>query len=198
MKKEDKLIPIVPIVVYYGNEEWDGSQDIHGMLEMEGISGQENLREYIPNYKINLIRAANVEHPENYKSSLQQVFGMLKCKSDREAMKKFIKDNKEKLSSVDEDTFRVLESLLGGNKELKKYRKEDAEEMNMCRAFEEMIQEGKLEGKIETLIDFLSVKGKVSEELKKKLSEQENPEVVEKWIKLAARTSSIEEFEKNM
>lgn len=57
---------------------------------LSGMKKEDKLKEYIPNYKINLIRAANVEHPENYKSSLQQAFGMLKCKSDKEAMKKTV------------------------------------------------------------------------------------------------------------
>ena len=35
-KKEDRLTPVVTIVVYFGTKEWDGPTDLHGMIG-EGV-----------------------------------------------------------------------------------------------------------------------------------------------------------------
>lgn len=202
MKKEDKLIPIVPIVVYYGSVEWDASQDIHSMLELDDSLQNEELKKYVPNYKINLLNVGNVECPENYKSGLQQLFGMLKCKSDKTAMRNYIHKHKEKLSSVDAETFRLLGNLLGNAEEFEKYQKEENGGIDMCRAFDEIYKEeqekGRIQGSIEILLDLLKEKGEISDKLLEKITESTDVDVVKKWIKIAAKSLTIEEFEKNI
>ncbi len=202
MKKEDKLIPIVPIVVYYGSVEWDASQDIHSMLELDDSLQNEELKKYVPNYKINLLNVGNVECPENYKSGLQQLFGMLKCKSDKTAMRNYIDKHKEKLSSVDAETFRLLGNLLGNAEEFEKYQKEENGGIDMCRAFDEIYKEeqekGRIQGSIEILLDLLKEKGEISDKLLEKITESTDVDVVKKWIKIAAKSLTIEEFEKNI
>lgn len=49
--------------------EWNASLDLYGMVEI-GRKGMitEKLKEVLPNYKINLIHAGNIEHSEKYKS----------------------------------------------------------------------------------------------------------------------------------
>ncbi|MGN0351248.1 MAG: hypothetical protein ACI4ES_06305, partial [Roseburia sp.] len=48
-RKEDKLIPILSLVFYYGQEPWDGSIHLHEMLEIpEGMKDQKFLQEYLP------------------------------------------------------------------------------------------------------------------------------------------------------
>jgi len=34
MRKEDKLSPVVSVVVYWGEKEWDGAKNLHGMLDI--------------------------------------------------------------------------------------------------------------------------------------------------------------------
>ncbi len=74
MKKEDVIYPVITVVIYYGEKEWDASLDLYGMMEIgrKGLITQE-LNEVMPNYKINLIHAGNIGNPEKYKSSLHLV-----------------------------------------------------------------------------------------------------------------------------
>lgn len=44
------------------------------------------LRKYVPNYRINLVDAGNMEFPERFHSDLQQIFGMLKYRSEKEKL----------------------------------------------------------------------------------------------------------------
>lgn len=57
---------------------------------------------------------------------------------------------------------------------------------------------GKAEGKAEDIMDLLGDIGPVPEELEKRLREQKDLEVLQKWLKLAARAKSMEEFERQI
>ncbi|MBR2045779.1 MAG: EAL domain-containing protein, partial [Agathobacter sp.] len=47
-----RLLPVVTFVLYSGEKEWTGPRCLHDMLEFTDIP--DNLRELIPNYKINV------------------------------------------------------------------------------------------------------------------------------------------------
>lgn len=53
-KKEDKLMPVITLVIYFGDKDWDGAKSIHDMLSVDN----QELLSYIPDYRINLIEPA--------------------------------------------------------------------------------------------------------------------------------------------
>lgn len=167
MRKEDKLCPVITLVIYYGEKEWDAHTDLYGMLgfEEEEKIPQEIAR-VLPNYRINLIHAGNIEEPERYKSGLQLVFGMLKYKENKEKLRTYINENKEKLNRMDEETYHVIGVLLHEGERLEKYRKKENGGIGMCQAIEEMIQDGKKEGiKEEQLRIAAELKGVLPDEM---------------------------------
>lgn len=58
--------------------------------------------------------------------------------------------------------------------------------------------EGRMEGKVETILDILGELGEVSAALEERIAAQEDCEVLRKWAKLAAKSESVEAFERNM
>ena len=66
---------------------------------------------------------------------------------------------------------------------------------NIIRAFEDEKAEGKAEGKAEDVIVLLDDVGTVSEALKKRILEQKDLEILKSWLKIAACSKSVEEFE---
>ena len=58
--------------------------------------------------------------------------------------------------------------------------------------------EGRIEGRIETILELLGDIGEISSELEERIAEEENREVLKRWTKLAARADSIAEFEREM
>lgn len=72
----------------------------------------------------------------------------------------------------------------------------------MCRAFDEIYKEeqekGRIQGSIEILLDLLKEKGEISDKLLEKITGSTDVDVVKKWIKIAAKSLTIEEFEKNI
>ena len=48
---------------YYDVKKWDGAVELYDMFRLtDELKKEEVLRKYIPNYRINLIDAANIEH----------------------------------------------------------------------------------------------------------------------------------------
>ena len=64
-------------------------------------------------------------------------------------------------------------------------------------AKEEGIEQGKKLGKQNDIIELLDDIGEVSETLKAKIRKEENRDILKKWLKLAAKAETVEEFERN-
>lgn len=58
--------------------------------------------------------------------------------------------------------------------------------------------DGKIEGKIEDILELLGEIGVVSDDLIEKISAETDLERIKNWLKLAARVNSIEEFQEKM
>lgn len=71
---------------------------------------------------------------------------------------------------------------------------EEAREMSRQDGYEI----GKMEGKAEAIFELLSDLGEVSEDLKQCISNQRDLAILTSWLKLAAKSQSIEEFEKGI
>ena len=54
--------------------------------------------------------------------------------------------------------------------------------------------EGIIAGKIEDILELLEEHGKIPDELKARISAQKDLDILRKWIKLAAQTTSIQAF----
>lgn len=72
-------------------------------------------------------------------------------------------------------------------------------EMEGCfMIFEEMLRderaEGKAEGKAESILKLLEDIGNVSKNLQDKILQEKNLEVLDRWVRLAAKADSIEQF----
>lgn len=55
MKRTDKFIPIITIVIYYGEKAWDGAVSLQGMLDIP-----EDMKAFINDYKMNLVEARKI------------------------------------------------------------------------------------------------------------------------------------------
>lgn len=71
-------------------------------------------------------------------------------------------------------------------------------EFNMEDALEVRFEEGKAEGKAEDILELLTDAGKVSEDLRRRILSEENMVILKRWLRLAAKAESVEEFESKM
>ncbi len=69
------------------------------------------------------------------------------------------------------------------------------EELHLANLRREGYEEGLLRGKVQAILELLEEVGCVSEELCERVERQKDIEVLSKWLKLAAKSGSIQEFE---
>ena len=191
-KKDDRLVPVITLVFYYDTEQWDGSTDLHGMLQW-GEGNQELLREYVPNYRINLVDAGNLEHLERFQSDLQEILGMLNCRGNKKELLDYMNKRESYFRNVDEETYQVMREFLHSEKMLKENveRIEGKETVDMCKALDELyndgieqgIERGMIRGTIETMKEFNISMEEAIERISKKfeITKEQAKEEVEKY-----------------
>ena len=144
LKKEDKLMPVITLVVYFGDRDWDGAKSIHEMLSVDNVE----LLSYVPDYKINLIEPAKIseENFDKFKTDLGAVMQFIKHQSDKDGS--WIKGN-SRFNHVEKEAVELINIITGA-----KFAGDDKEEVvDMCRAWENSMKDAKIEGKIETLYE---------------------------------------------
>ena len=147
LKKADRLMPVITLVVYFGDKDWDGAKSIHEMLSVD----DDELLSYVPNYKINLIEPAKIsdEDYDKFKTDVGSVLQFIKHQSDEDGS--WIK-GKTRFKHVEKEAVELINLITGEEKE---------EVVDMCRAWENSInnamregmREGELKGKIEILYE---------------------------------------------
>ena len=97
---------------------------------------------YVPNYHINLLDINQLQDISQYKTDLQVVFGMLKCRQDKKKVKKYVQENAEYFQHMDIDTYNVLRVLLKAEKQLEIIKEKGKEEIDMCEALQGIFDDG--------------------------------------------------------
>ena len=139
MKPEEKFTPVITLAVYFGTEyPWDGAKCLYDLLDID-----EELKEYVTNYRLNLYDCQAHDTFEEYKTGLRQVFETVRYGKDKEKLHKIMQENREAYSRIDSETKEMLEVLANVKiPDAFKIEEEGEERYNMCKAFEDMRQEG--------------------------------------------------------
>ena len=87
---------------------------------------------------------------------------------------------------------RYLAAFVNSERVLRLSEKEGS--VRMCTALEEMIQEGKAEGKAEDILDILGGLGFVPYDLERRIMEEKNIDTLRIWLKRAIKVKTVEEF----
>ena len=142
LKNNDALIPVVTIVLYFGNTPWDGPRSLHQMLS----NASPEVLQYVSNYEIQLITPQELSDDElaMFRSNLQQVLKFIKYQKDKEKMDTLM--HSADYTSLDKSAIRVINEF--AHLKLKpKYI--DEEESDMCQAWDEHYEDGRNEGRNE-------------------------------------------------
>lgn len=149
MKKEDRLIPVVTIVFYHGEEEYDGCRSLHDMLNWK--KENEIFKQFIADYKINLVTLQDLNE-ENFRTGIRELVGFLKRRESKDELRRYCEENESRMQDMDEDTFDTISVMINQPDfmEQKRYYRQEGENINMCKAMkdwgEELRQEGMEQG----------------------------------------------------
>jgi hypothetical protein len=137
--KEDQLLPVITLVIYWSPNEWDAPLSIH---EMMGVKNKA-LMALVPDYKINLIAPGRMDDADfgKFKTTLAEAFQYIKYSKDKTALQQVLHENK-KFTALDRRTAELINVVTGSNLEFKK----GEGSVNMCIAIEEIKKESIAEG----------------------------------------------------
>lgn len=77
-------------------------------------------------------------------------------------------------------------------------RKMEEEVSKMTGLGQSILEEGRAEGRVSDILDLLGETGEISPELARRIREQSDEQVLRRWVKLAARADSVEQFADQM
>lgn len=139
--KADKLRPVITLVLHFGADPWDGATSLHEMMYFP----LEEMRTFIQDYKIHLIDPAALKPDELEKlsTSLREVLGCIKYSKDKEKLSSFIRNNTRMMLEI--NAARVIQAITNITLDLS----EEVEEVDMCKAIDDMMQDSREEGKAE-------------------------------------------------
>lgn len=141
--KNSKLHPCVTLVLYYG-EEWDGSRDLHGLLDFTDIP--EELKSLVNNYELHLLEIRKIEDTSVFRTDLKQVFDFIRCSEDKVSLKALVQ-NDEAYKEMEEDAYDVAVAFAKADElmEVKRFH-EKGGKVDMCKALTEMLADERMEG----------------------------------------------------
>lgn len=165
MKKTDKFIPVITVVVHYGDEPWDGATTLHEMLDIP-----EKMKPFVNDYKILLVEARQNDLILHNMNNIV-FFDMLKVVLEKniskiEARRKVI----EYAAKHNVDKTIVMTVAGATNCKLDYNALSKKGEISMCTLFDEIAKDGKAEGIIETGLDFGLSEEEIVQRLQSKLN----------------------------
>lgn len=131
--KNDKLEPVITLVVYFGDKEWDGPRTLHEMLNTE----DEQVLKFVDDYKINIITPRDIKDFSLFSSDLKNVMEFMTKTQSKDVMDQYIHDNREFLL-MNTDAVQVINTCAGLNLVID----EKEEKINMCKAWDDRLKEG--------------------------------------------------------
>ena len=132
--KEDRLLPVVTLVIYFDSKEWSGPLSIHDMFDKRDA----RVLALVPDYKINLLAPASIEDEDfgKFQSSLKEVLSFIKYARDKDELKKVL-DADESFRHLGREEVDVLNACVGAKIAVK----EGEEAVDVCLAIQQMNEE---------------------------------------------------------
>lgn len=139
--KEDKLIPVITLALYWGAEPWDAPRSIHEMFSDIDV----NLRQYISDYRLNLIAPCEITDFGKFRTSLGAVLEMIKYSKDERRMNQII-TSRAIYKNLEKEAVTAIIMFTG----MEIRTDEEEETMDVCKAWVDHRQAGVAEGESKT------------------------------------------------
>lgn len=137
--KDDRLIPVITTVVYFGSDTWKAPRSLHEMLSIQ----DPEILSLVPDYRINLFSPAEIkdEKLDKLQSNLKEVMLFIKYSKDKRKLQELTSKNSG-FQSLELKAARVIDSITGINLRFT----ETEGSVNMYQAVQEMCDDARAEG----------------------------------------------------
>ena len=135
MKKEDRLSPVITLVINFGGKKWDAPLSLR---EMYGEQ-PEKVLPFIQDYRVFMIDPMEMSDNDLQKlnSSLREVLEYIKYQRDKARMEKLLNED-SKFSCLETNAALVINAMTNAGIAIDPNK----EVVNMCEAIRQMVDEG--------------------------------------------------------
>ena len=151
--KEDKLVPVVTLTIYWNTGNWDGARSLHEMLDIN----DKNILNYVTDYKLNLIVPEEIKDFNKFKTELGPLLEFINEAASGKKLINALKEKGAKWENLSEEAIDLLNICLDAKLKVKSNSMEGAG--SVCKGIEEAMEimraEGKAEGKLATLFQLV-------------------------------------------
>lgn len=168
MKRTDRFLPVITIVVYYGEKPWDGAMSLHGMLDIP-----EEMKQFVNDYKMKLVEARQ-NNLTFHNINNTDFFNLLKLVLDKNILKNEAKKNAINYAREHKVDKSVIMTVAGATNCKIDYNALVAKgDADMCTLFDEIAKENETKGRaleiVESGYEFGLSDNNILERLQKKL-----------------------------
>jgi len=137
--KDDRLIPVITLVLFFSAEEWDGPMSLHDMMAVQN----PEILALVADYRINLIAPGNMSDEEinQFTTSLREVMMFIKYSEEPEKLNQILETD-ERFRDLDRKAATVISTVTGMEIEVE----EEEEKVDMCGALKGLLGNAKKEG----------------------------------------------------
>ena len=139
MSREDKIAPVITLVINFGSKRWDGPLSLYEMMSEH----PPEVRAFIQDYKVFLIdpMAMTDTDLEHLNSSLREVLSYIKYQHDQEQMQRLLQED-NRFSELERNAALVIQATTKTELNIKP----NAEVVDMCEAIRQMMESSKQQG----------------------------------------------------
>ncbi len=135
--KGDRLRPVITLMIYWSDEEWDGKLSLHEIIDFP----DEEFRSLVPDYRVNLLCPSMISNFAKLRTELSQVFQYIKCSGDDIMLTTLLEENDE-FRHLDRASANLINAVTGSDLEFT----EEGGKVDVCKAVNQMKEKARIEG----------------------------------------------------
>ncbi len=137
-RKNDKLMPVITLVIYWGDKKWDAPRRLSDMFSPV----DPRIQQFINDYKINLIIPYEIDDFKKFSTELGDVLEIIKRQKEENLVDSLIREKglEWTMSRTGVD---VINEFTKSNISIESQK---GDQINMCRAFEVLEERGMEKG----------------------------------------------------
>ena len=140
MRRTDKFIPVITVVLYYGDKTWDGATTLHGMLDIP-----DKIARYVNDYKVLLVEARRNDLVLHNVNNVD-LFNLLEIILDKDTPKNESKKKAIQYGEEHQVDKSVVMTVAGATNSKIDYNAFEKGEVTMCTLFDEIAKESETKG----------------------------------------------------
>lgn len=149
VRSGDWLLPVVTLIVYWGEKEWKGPKSLHEMICFDDMDTEMEhaWKKLIPEYPLHFLEVSSFRHFEYFRTELGPLLEIFQKRNSRESIRRYFAAG-DWHRRMDEESWELLEQLTGSKSLEKQFRQrserkreEKGEEEEMGCVIDEVLEE---------------------------------------------------------